>query len=269
MGVSRSASKPLGEASLLTRPTVLQRLVRFQARLCEAIDTLLPPEFVVDGNTHFQREFAPPYIRSGMIIYDIGSGKNPLISRECKVGLNLKVHGLDLDSDALASTPEGIFDGVICADITQFRGSGQADLVICQSVLEHVKDIGGAFAGINSVLKRGGIALLFVPCRHALFAQLNLVIPQALKRWLLFALFAHKKETSGFPAYYRGCTPGEMRGLAGPHGFRVLQVQPYFMSSYFSFLLPLYIAWRLWLLTLRLVKGEQAAETFSVALMKV
>jgi hypothetical protein len=50
---------------------------------------------------------------------------------------------------------------------------------------------------------------------------------------------------------------------------KVLEVKPYFMSSYFSFLFPLYVAWRLWMLFFRYVRGEQAAETFSMALMKV
>jgi SAM-dependent methyltransferase len=251
------------------RTTLLRKFVRFQARLCEAFDTLLPPEFLVDGNMHFQREFAPGFIKNGMLVYDMGGGKNPLISRTCKVERNLRVYGVDIDLKELSSAPEGTYDGVICADIAQYQGNADAELVICQSLLEHVKDIEGAFAGISSTLKGGGIALLFVPSRNAAYARLNLLIPQWLKRWLLFTIFPERRRDQGFPAYYRRCTPKDFRRLAGRFGLKVLEVKPYFMSSYFSFLFPLYVAWRLWVLFFRYVRGEQAAETFSMALMKV
>jgi len=66
--------------------------------------------------------------------------------------------------------------------LPSFGGQGDADLIICQALLEHVKNVDQAFAAIASILKPGGLALIFVPSRNALYARLNLLLPQDLKR---------------------------------------------------------------------------------------
>src|SRR5262249_9719381 len=70
-----------------------------------------------------------------------------------------------------------------------YRGSSEADLVICQAVLEHVADTGSAMSCIASMLKPGGVALLFIPSRNAAFARLNLALPSGFKRALLHGLY--------------------------------------------------------------------------------
>ena len=88
-------------------------------------------------------------------------------ARDVKERLGLRGTGLDIDADELARAPAGTYDETICADITEYEGKGQADLVICQAVLEHVANTEQALRSIASCLKRGGVALLFVPSRNA------------------------------------------------------------------------------------------------------
>ena len=110
---------------------------------------------------------------------------------------------------------------------------------------------------------------MFMPSRHALFARLNLILPEIIKKKLLFVLFPHKAQGhDGFKAYYNQCTPKEFRKLASRNDFEVIEVRPYYISSYFQVFAPLYVLWRLWIMAFKKLAGENAAETFSMVLKK-
>src|SRR5712691_2385601 len=67
---------------------MLRRFIRWQIKLSDAFDKLLPEEYRLDGNTHFVREFVNPYLSSGKVIYGVGGGGSPLISADLKKGFN-------------------------------------------------------------------------------------------------------------------------------------------------------------------------------------
>lgn len=229
---------------------------------------LIPAPLRVDGNRDFIDNFAKKYLRPGITVYDVGGGKQPYIDGETKRRLGLKVVGLDIDAGELARAPAGLYDEVVCADITRFSGPGTADLLVCQALLEHVSDVEAAFRSITSILRPGGQAVIFVPSRNAVFARLNLLLPEKLKRWILFKIFPQARVGAGFPSYYDHCTPREFRGLIRTNGLREIEFRPYYQSAYFSFFLPAHILWRLWTILFRAIKGDQAAETFCLAFDK-
>jgi len=228
----------------------------------------MPERFRVDGHEDFKASFAPKYLRPRLKVYDVGGGKIPYIDHRRKAELGLAVVGLDIDREELRRAPQGAYDEMICADITRFKGGGDADLIICQAVLEHVKDVEGAFAAMASILKPGGKALLFVPSRNAIYARLNLVIPEGMKRKILFAIFPDCRSCCGFPAYYDRCTLKQFHLLAERHGLEVEEERTYFITCYFSFFFPAYFVWRIWILLFYLIAGDQAAESFCMALRK-
>ena len=249
--------------------STLSRFIQSQQRLSTAFDRLLPAEYQMDGNRDFIDNWIDPYLRDGSVVYDIGGGKNPIVALEQKQRRGLCVVGLDIDGNELAASPPGVYDQTICADITQFRGQGQADLVVCQALLEHVRDTGAAMGAIASILKPGGTALIFLPSRNAVFARVNLLLPQQLKRKILHTVYPSTKRDQGFPAYYDHCTPADFRRLAANSGLAVDLCRVYFRSSYFMFFFPLHLVWRIWQIIFRLFAGEQGAETFSLALRKI
>lgn len=243
--------------------------IEINRRCSRAFDTALIPEPLrIDGNRDFIDNFAKKYLRPGMTVYDVGGGKQPYIDGDTKRRLSLKVVGLDIDADELAKAPAGLYDEVVCADITTFSGPGTADLLVCQALLEHVSDVGAAFKSITSILRPGGQAVIFVPSRNAVFARLNLLLPEKFKRWILFQVFPQARVGAGFRSYYDHCTPQEFRGLIRTNGLREIEFRPYFQSAYFSFFLPAHIVWRLWTVLFRAIKGDQAAETFCLAFDK-
>ncbi len=244
------------------------KFIDFNKALSRRFDELLPEEFRVDGQAHFQEKFAPPHIPEGALVYEVGGGKRPLHSREEKARRGLRVVGLDIDQSELMRAPLGAYDETIRADITEYRGREDADALVCQALLEHVADTTAAFAGLASILKKGGVALLFAPSRKALYARMNLFIPERLKRKLLRFLYPETADRSGFPGRYHRCTLLDFEDMARGQGLTVIQKQAYYFSEYFTFFAPLHILWRIWLWVFFLLARERAAETFSMALRK-
>lgn len=247
---------------------LLRKLINWNIRLSQAFDQILPEKYRIDGNRFFIEKFAPSYISHGLKIYDIGGGKQPYITVDNKKALALNITGLDIDQRELNQAPQQAYDQKICADITQFRGQSDADLVICQALLEHVKHVDQAFAAIASILKPDGLALIFVPSRNALYARLNLLLPQGLKKAILHTIYPKTRQAQGFPSYYDQCTPRDFRRLAQKNNLHVEKESFHYISSYFSFFFPCYLFWRFWILSFHAVAGEQAAETFCMALRK-
>lgn len=248
---------------------MLRTAIAGQVWLSRKLDSLLPKKYQIDGNTDFRNTFAPGYLSPATTIYDIGSGRHPFLSPQAKRELGVRVVGLDIDPNELAAAPAGSYDGSVCADVTRYRGRAEADLVICQSLMEHIDGTDRAFEAIASALKPGGVAVLFVPSRHAVFARLNLLLPQRWKLWLLHTIYPHTKVGYGFRSFYDRCTPADFERMAKAVGMEVIALRCYYKSGYFMAFAPLHALWRLWILAFGALRKEQAAETFAMALRKV
>jgi SAM-dependent methyltransferase len=247
---------------------MIRRFINWNIEMSRAFDRLLPEDYRIDGNSDFKNSFAPKWLKENARVIDVGGGKNPFISVDKKKFLSIHVTGVDISAQELQRAPAGGYDVTKCADISKTVGSGDADLCICQAVLEHVQDVNAAFVAIASFLKPGGVALIFVPSRNAIFARLNLLLPERLKRYLLFTIFPQTRRDQGFPSYYNRCTPAGFQSMAHHAGFEIVEAKHYYVSSYFSFFVPAYVLWRAWILLFRRVAGEHAAETFCMALKR-
>lgn len=247
---------------------VIRNLINSQQNLSFWFDKCLPAEYQIRGAVDFTKKMVPQYVLPGMLVYDVGGGKRPFFSVTERLSLNIKVIGFDISAEELAAAPANSYDAIICSDVTRYSGGGDADLVVCCTLLEHVRDTNKALRAIASMLRDNGTALVFLPSRNAIFARLNLLLPEALKRWVLFGLFPEKSGSQGFPSFYDGCTPSGIREMCEAHGLSVVEERYYFRSTYFSFFFPLYVLWRFWILFFRALMGNEAAETFAFALRK-
>lgn len=249
--------------------SVVQRIVDQQVRLSRAFDRWLPAALSVDGNQNFLREVLPAYLQQGLVVADVGGGKHPCVSAGVKHELGLTLVGLDISRSELEAAPPGIYDEIFCADICHYRGAGACDLVVCQALLEHVPNVQSAFNSLASLLKPGGKLLVFVPCRNALFARLNLLLPEAMKRRILYTVFPNSKQGQGFRSYYNRCTPRDFIALGAESGLVLNEFRGFYMSAYFSFFLPFHLLWRLWSLVARKVVGTQAVESFVIVFRRM
>ena len=248
--------------------SLLRRFVDANKRASFRVDQWVAPRLRVDGNQDYLHQFVWEYLRPRQTVGDVGGGKQPFLTVERKAALDCRVIGVDISSDELAAAPAGAYDEVVVGDITALTGRGDCDVVLCQAVLEHVADVPAAIRSVASMLRPGGVCLLFVPCRNAAFARLSLALPEWIRLRILFGVFPEVSLTQGFRSYYDRCTPSAISSLAHASGLQVTETRRYYMSSYFSFLLPLHVLWRFWTLIVVATGAGDFCETFSMALQK-
>lgn len=249
-------------------PSLFRRFVNANVALSGWADNKLPAKWRVDGNSDFMKDFVWKYLRPRQKVYDVGGGKQPFLGAEKKRALECVVVGIDISEQELSKAPTGAYDRTIQADICTFRGDADADVVICQTLLEHVSDVEAAMGAIATILKPGGLILLFVPCRNALFAKLNLLLPESFKHWLLYTLFPASRHGQGFKAYYDRCTPKQLSVLAETCGLKVLELRRYYVTAYFWVFFPAYLVWRFWTMIVLTLRLENSCEGFSAAFTK-
>jgi len=240
----------------------ISSFVSFNQRLSRRLNNLLPESVRQDGNSFFRTKILPGIFTNGDVVYDLGGGKQPFVTSEIKSRWSLKVVGLDISAAELESAPPGVYDSTIVANLCDFKGNSDADIVICQATLEHVHDTRGAIEAIASILKTCGRAYIFAPSRNAAFARLNLLLPQSVKEKILYLLLPQTEGSQGFPATYDQCTPSELEALFREFNLRVVERKLFWMSTYFMVLSPLFVVWRLWQGIFYLLARANAAETF-------
>lgn len=232
----------------------------------------VPVQYRTDGLEHYVRNLVPPLVKPHMHIFDIGGGKRPFVGMQMARPEHVTVVGVDIDENELAQAPKGTYASVIVADVADPKGFGvtkkRADLIICAALLEHVKRNDLAMRNIAENTKEGGKIALFIPARNAAFAQINRILPENFKRRVLFSIFPETVHAQGFPAYYDRCTPSEFVELCEKNGFQVLEVRPYFQSTYFSFFFPAHAMWRVYQLVATIILRRDAAESFSIIAIK-
>jgi len=238
-------------------------------RFCVAFNQLLPVHLNVDGNAFFLRKMVPEILRSDIKMYDIGGGSLPCISESEKVRHRIELVGFDISQDELDAAPPGLYDEKIVADLTRYRGRADADVIVCQSVLEHVQDNENSVAALATFLKPGGEIHIFVPCRNALFARLNLALPQSFKMRLLEYMHPGSGEHMGFPVRYDKCTPKKLGALLEKNGFEIVNRKLFWKSAYFNSFIPAFLFWRLWQVVLYVFIQKEAAETFVLVARKI
>jgi SAM-dependent methyltransferase len=247
---------------------IARSLIASQVALSRAFDRLLPQSFRIDGSKDFKQRIVPSYLRPGLVISAIGGGARPCVDLQTKRDLGLRMTGVDIDGEQFAKAPRGVYDRTIVTDITTYQEQNVADLVVCKSTLEHVRDTGAALATMARLLNPGGTLLVFVPSRNALYARLNVLLPQHVKMGLLRAFMPDRADHLGFPALYDHCTPRDFRRFAVSNGLQIMELRPYYISSYFSVVFPIYVLWRIWILAYRAMAREHAAESFILIAQK-
>jgi SAM-dependent methyltransferase len=249
--------------------SAVRAFINANVALARATNLLLPKSLCTDGNFWFQQKVLADACLAGETVFDIGGGSRPWITPAERQRLGLYVVGLDISAAELAAAPVGSYDEAIAADLCSYVGKGDADVVICQALLEHVPDANGALRAIASALKPGGRAYIFAPCRYAVFAQLNRVLDQDLKRRVLFFLFPYAAEGhDGFVAYYDHCSPNAVKAIVHDLGLSVEQSGTFWVSGYFYFFFPAYLLWRAYQFFSWIALGRDACESFYYVLRK-
>lgn len=193
---------------------VFRLFVALNQNLSRRFDSIFSDKIREDGNQYFLQKLLPKALQRNNVVYDAGGGFQPCITAVKKAVLNIELVGVDISGSELDAAPPRTYDRTITADICNFEGEEDADIVVCQALLEHVPNTPGAIKSMASILKPDGRIFIFVPSRNAVFARLNLISPEAIKLKLLHTFFPKKTGHAGFKAYYDHCTPSQIENLA-------------------------------------------------------
>ena len=210
--------------------------------------TFLPVKYRQDGLKDFVNNVVPKYLKEDQKIVDIGGGKRPFVGTEVKKLKGMKIIGLDISPSELKQAPSGVYDKTVVADIgsnQKLKNIKNADIVICEAVLEHVVNTQLAVKNICNILSNQGTALIYVPCKNAPFARLNVILPEKFKKKLLHTLHPKSQHAQGFPAYYHNCTPSRMQQLFLENKIKDTKTFTYQQSNYFSVFFPIHFVWRI------------------------
>lgn len=243
---------------------ILRNFIEFNVRLSKKIESWFPFR---NPESKLAYEFLNT-INDATSVADIGGGKKPakrlLSGRELR---SRTYDGYDVDLAELRQAKD-CYTNIYYLDLTSTNAKPAItyDRIICMNTLEHVRNASKAIENLAAMLKEGGIIYLKMPCKHAAFAKLNLLLPNAIKKRLLHLIYPDKIG-DGFPVFYDKATPNVMCSLCESNGLRITKVALTKWSSYFSFLAPIYLAWRIYTVLQNIVTADYC-ESFELIAVK-
>lgn len=220
---------------------MFRRFIAANRRLAAAIEQCLPQRRL-DISRLYDITIARHLrgLPAGAVIVDAGGGRRSAVREHQPAGTRLVA--VDESASELALNRD--VDETRIADISRLLpfADGEVDAVCSKHVLEHLPAISGFVAEAARVLKPGGVFIAFFPARYAPFATINRLLPDRIKRRLLYSLHPETEGTPRFRAFYDHCYCTAIVQLLGHHGFDVEEVTAsYYQSHYFGFFLPLYL----------------------------
>jgi SAM-dependent methyltransferase len=177
-------------------------------------------------------------------VCDVGAGANPILDAGFVARCGLQYALLDIDQGELDKAPDGY--ARVCADVSDpaFVPPDTYDLVITQTVAEHVADGAAFHRNVAALLRPGGVAVHFFPTWWTLPFMVNRLVPEEVSEPVLLRIQPHRAPDGNegkFPARYewcRGPTRRQLRRLREA-GFEVERYRGYFGHDYYTPIGPL------------------------------
>jgi SAM-dependent methyltransferase len=174
-------------------------------------------------------------------VLDVGCGRAAYLEDPVSYRRNLrilkgkvsKVIGIDVDPEA---------QGNQCLD--EFRlitgpswpvDDAQVNLIVCDSVLEHIEDPDLFFAQARRVLMPGGVICLRTPNSWGYVALISRLIPNGYKTRLLAKAQEARKDCDVFRTFYRCNSTRKLRRALTQHGFECAVYGHESEPQYFAF----------------------------------
>jgi SAM-dependent methyltransferase len=222
---------------------VLSRFFELNRRLSSRVDEKLNPD---NGDLHrsFLRaaetdlQSLPP----GAVVVDLGGGRRCAYIHAVPQDRAIRLVAVDISPEELAANQDVTETRVAdLAESLPFEDA-EVDLILSQCCLEHVDGVPRAAQHMFRVLKPGGKAILFMPCRYSTFGVAARVLPFGPLLKLLHFVSPDTVGTVEFDVHYDHCYPKAIESVMRDAGFRNVTVDATHISTdYFFPLFPLYL----------------------------
>lgn len=172
--------------------------------------------------------------RHNPVVIEVGGVDRPIL----KKASTFTYVGVDID---YKDRCDSVYDGFITQSIEDPL-SEQGDLIISNTLLEHVPDNNRAIASIFGALRCGGETHHYMPSKWHPYSVLLRIIGPKLQVRMIALLRSEASDVSGYPAYFSHCSPAAMKSLFERHGFVEVEVKCFYRANdYFAFFTPAYI----------------------------
>lgn len=156
---------------------MIKQFVEFNKKWC--LDFLDKHPLDSKNINNVYRKIVKKHLGNDMLIYDIGGGKNCRYVEDIDFE-TMRVVSLDISDEELDAN-ERIKEKIQC-DVCKTIPIpyGNVDMITSSSVCEHLTDPKAYYKNAYEALKPGGYFINMFPCRYAIFATINRLLPKEL-----------------------------------------------------------------------------------------
>jgi hypothetical protein len=239
--------------------------VRFNKRLSAYCERKWPRTFGGDNCTHelLSRIGNDIAVHKPRRILECGGIDRPLLEKSARYAYV----GIDIEDKPRCYA---VYDEFYVRSVEQPFGT-QVDMVISNTLLEHVRNNRDAVRQMHAALTVRGTTHHYVPSKYHPYSLILRIIGPRLQKRLIGLLRPEGTEVSGYPAFFDQCSPREMERLFEAAGFSEVDIRPFYRANdYFDFFFPAYLVitafenlcralrWRFWCsgMVITAVKGD-------------
>jgi ubiquinone/menaquinone biosynthesis C-methylase UbiE len=181
-------------------------------------------------------------IKESFVVLDVGCGRGAHNEDSVPIRKNLrnlrgkvaKVIGIDINQSA--KNNPFLDEFYLLQGYKWPINDNSVDMIICDNVLEHIKNPDEFFAEITRVLQNGGFLCLRTPNKWSYIALVATIIPNKYHTKVTSFAQDDRKEEDVFPTFYRCNSVSSLKRMMKKSGFETYVVYGYEAEpSYLSF----------------------------------
>jgi hypothetical protein len=216
--------------------SVVRGFVAGNRALCRAF-ALRFPRFCESPSYHdeLRKRINASLEESAGDVLEIGGIDRPFLSK----GEHYRYVGMDIEEKPRC---HNVYNRFVVQSVED-PISGEYDLVMSITLLEHVRDNATSIANVFDALRSARETHHYIPGKgHPYALALRAVGPVWQKR-LIPILRPDSVEETGYPTFFDHCTARDMVRVFGDVGFEDVRVRIFYRANdYFAFFLPAFIA---------------------------
>ena len=214
---------------------MLRKIIALNVRCAKWLERKFPQIFGPETFDELAHRIALDIkMRSPAAILEIGGIDRPLLA----LSPAYEYIGLDIEE-----RPDcyRVYDKFLVQSIEKSVGI-KVDMVVSQTLLEHVRDNEASARSMYETLNSGAIMHHYVPSKWHPYSIALRLVGDKLQLKLLSILRPDALGIAGYPAFFDHCSPSGMSRLFERRGFVNISVKPsYNAKDYFFFFLPAFV----------------------------